>query len=58
MPVTVNDVPAPEAAPSPADGVVRLSAAQLVTLPGAGHFTWVENPDDHRTAILSFLDAP
>ena len=34
-----------------------LHSARLVTVPEAGHFTWVENPDAHRTAVLSFLDA-
>ena len=34
-----------------------LPSAEIVRLPEAGHFTWVENPGDHRAAILSFLDA-
>ena len=34
-----------------------LLSAKLVRLPEAGHFTWVENPDDHRAAVLGFLDA-
>ena len=34
-----------------------LRSAQLVKVPDAGHFAWVENPDYYRTAIIDFLNA-
>ena len=37
--------------------VTTLRSAQLVKVPDAGHFAWVENPDYYRTAILDFLNA-
>lgn len=44
----------PMAAHTIADGI---AAAELVVLPGAGHFVFVEAPDAFREAVLSFLGA-
>ena len=44
----------PLAAQAIADGI---AGAELVVLPGAGHFVFVEAPDAFREAVLSFLGA-
>jgi pimeloyl-ACP methyl ester carboxylesterase len=39
-----------------ADAIVReLPDARLVTIPGAGHFTYVEQPEAFRAALVDFL---
>ena len=37
--------------------VTTLRSAQLVKVPDAGHFAWIENPGYYRKAIVDFLDA-
>ena len=34
-----------------------LSNGRKVVIPGAGHFVFVETPDEFRAAVLEFLDA-
>ncbi len=34
----------------------RIPSAELVSVPGAGHLTALENPEAVTTAVLDFLD--
>ncbi|MFL5933577.1 MAG: alpha/beta fold hydrolase [Gaiellaceae bacterium] len=44
------------AGPVCADAIVReLTDAQLVTIPGSGHFVYVEQPEAFRVALTDFL---
>ena len=47
----------PVTTPVADEAVTTLRSAQLVKVPDAGHFAWVENPTYYRTAIIDFLNA-
>jgi pimeloyl-ACP methyl ester carboxylesterase len=37
------------------EAAALMQAGEQVTLPGAGHFTWVERPELTRAAIAQFI---